>query len=253
MTRPQPAEIDLRAYAGWLFDLDGVLTATARIHSRCWKTMFDEFLERLSARAGRPFVPFDTGEDYQLYVDGKPRDAGVRDFLASRQITLPEGTDDDGPDVETVAGLGRWKNDMVVEAIAAGEVEVFDGSVRLLHRLRGQGIQTAVVSSSRNCLDVLRSVGIEDLFDAHVDGLVARELQLPGKPAPDTFQEGARRLGIPEESAVVVEDAVAGVEAGSAGSFALVIGVDRGGNRERLVAGGADVVVSDLDELIPAT
>ncbi|MFQ5426491.1 MAG: HAD family hydrolase [Gaiellales bacterium] len=239
------------AYAGWLFDLDGVLTATARIHARAWKTMFDGFLERRASDGGVPFVPFDIEADYRRHVDGKPRSAGVRDFLASRGVCLPEGSPDDPADAETVQGLGRRKNDMVVAAIAAGEVDAYPGSVAFLRVLRRRGAKIAVVSSSRNCLDVLRAVGIEDLFDTHVDGIVASELGLPGKPAPDTFQEGARRLCVPEASSVVLEDAVAGVQAGRAGKFGLVVGVDRGGNRERLEASGADIVVSDLDELIP--
>jgi beta-phosphoglucomutase family hydrolase len=232
-----------------LFDLDGVLTSTARIHARCWKTMFDGFL---SARATdtEPLRPFDIDTDYRWHVDGKPRHDGVRSFLASRQISLPEGAPTDPPTADTMYGLGDRKDQLVKAAIDRGEVEAYAGSVAFVRQLRGRGIRTAVVSSSNNCEQVLRAVGMLDLFDARVDGLVATELGLPGKPAPDTFLEAAQLVGASPPRAVVVEDAIAGVQAGRAGGFALVIGVDRGSGADSLRAQGADIVVADLAELL---
>jgi beta-phosphoglucomutase family hydrolase len=233
-----------------LFDLDGVLTATAKIHGKCWKTMFDEFLRRRAAERKEPFYPFDINADYKRYVDGKLRYEGVRSFLASRKIALPEGTPDDLPTADTVCGLGNRKDEMVKSAIDQGEVESYSGSVALVRRLREQGIRRAVVSSSNNCEQVLRAADMFDLFEVQVDGLVASELGLPGKPAPDTFLEAARMLGVSPARAVVVEDALAGVQAGRAGGFGLVVGVDREGSGEALRAEGADMVVTDLEELL---
>jgi beta-phosphoglucomutase family hydrolase len=233
-----------------LFDMDGVLTSTAKIHAAAWKATFDAFLAARGGGATGPLRPFDIDGDYKLYVDGKLRYEGVRSFLASRNITLPEGTPDDPPTADTVCGLGNRKDELVKAAIDRGEAESYPGSVALLHALRKQGIRTAVVSSSNNCEDVLRSTGIYDLFNAHVDGHVATRLHLPGKPAPDTFLKAAELLGVRPDRAVVVEDAIAGVQAGRAGGFALVIGVDRGGNAEALRANGATEVVTDLGELV---
>ena len=233
-----------------LFDLDGVLTSTAKIHSRCWKTMFDDFLRRRAAERKEPFQPFDIDADYKRYVDGKLRYEGVRSFLASRNIALDQGTPDDPPTAETVCGLGNRKDEMVKAAIEEGEVEPYHGSVALVHQLLKQGIRTAVVSSSNNCENVLRAAGMLDLFEVRVDGLVATELGLPGKPAPDTFLEAARRLGVSPARAVAVEDAIAGVRAGRAGKFGLVIGVDRDGSGDALRTAGADIVVEDLAELL---
>jgi beta-phosphoglucomutase family hydrolase len=233
-----------------LFDLDGVLTSTAKIHSRCWKTMFDGFLGRRAAAGKEPFRPFDIGTDYKLYVDGKPRYEGVRSFLASRNISLSEGAPEDLPTADTVCGLGNCKDELVKAAIDRGEVEPYPGSVALVRRLREQGIRTAVVSSSNNCEEVLRAAGMLDLFDTRVDGVVASTLHLRGKPAPDTFLEAARELGVSPARAVVVEDAIAGVQAGRAGGFGLVVGVDREGGGDALRAHGADVVVTDLEELL---
>jgi beta-phosphoglucomutase family hydrolase len=232
-----------------LFDMDGVLTSTAKIHAASWKTTFDEFL---AGRAGRqePFRPFDIETDYKLYVDGKLRYEGVRSFLASRSIRLEEGTPDDPPTADTVCGLGNRKDRLVKAAIDRGEAESYPGSVAILHRLRKQGIRTAVVSSSNNCEDVLRATGIYDLFDVHVDGHVATRLHLPGKPAPDTFLKAAELLGVSPDRAVVVEDAIVGVQAGRAGCFGLVIGIDRGGSADALRANGADVTLTDLGELV---
>jgi beta-phosphoglucomutase family hydrolase len=233
-----------------LFDLDGVLTSTAKIHSRCWKTMFDDFLGRRAAEGKEPFRPFDLETDYKLYVDGKPRYEGVRSFLAARNISLSEGTPKDPSTADTVCGLGNRKDELVKAAIDRGEVEAYPGSIALVRWLREQGIRTAVVSSSNNCEEVLRAAGILDLFEARVDGLVASELHLHGKPAPDTFLKAAEMLGVSPARAVVVEDALAGVQAGRAGGFGLVVGVDREGAGDALQARGADVVVTDLAELL---
>jgi beta-phosphoglucomutase family hydrolase len=233
-----------------LFDLDGVLTSTAKIHSSCWKTMFDDFLHHRAAERKEPFQAFDIETDYKPYVDGKLRYEGVRSFLASRNIALAEGTPEDPPTVETVCGLGNRKDELVKAAIDQGEVESYPGSVALVRRLRKQGIRTGVVSSSNNCENVLRAAGILDLFEVRVDGLVASELGLPGKPAPDTFLEAARSLGVSPARAVVVEDALAGVQAARAGGFGLVVGVDREGSGDTLRAEGADMVVTDLGELL---
>ena len=233
-----------------LFDLDGVLTSTAKIHSRCWKTMFDDFLRRRAAERKEPFRPFDLGTDYKLYVDGKPRYEGVRSFLASRHISLSEGAPTDRSTADTVCGLGNRKDELVKAAIERGEVEAYPGSVALVRRLREQSIRTAVVSSSNNCEEVLRAAGMLELFETRVDGLVASTLHLRGKPEPDTFLEAARVLGVSPARAVVVEDALAGVEAGRAGGFGLVVGVDREGGGDALRTHGADVVVTDLEELL---
>ena len=233
-----------------LFDLDGVLTATAKIHSICWKTMFDEFLSRRATQKNESFQPFDIESDYKLYVDGKARYDGVRSFLASRRISLPEGTAQDLTTANTVRGLGNRKDELVKAAIERGEVESFPGSIALVQRLRQQGIRTAVVSSSKNCEQVLKAAGIHDLFEARVDGLVATELDLPGKPAPDMFLKAAQMLDVKPRRAVVVEDAIAGVQAGRAGGFALVVGVDREGDGNTLRTHGADLVVTDLAELL---
>jgi alpha,alpha-trehalase len=233
-----------------LFDLDGVLTATAKVHAAAWKRMFDEFLRRRAEEIREPFVPFDLGADYERYVDGKPRYDGVQSFLASRGIDLPYGEPDGEPGFDTVCGLGNRKNILVNEILAAGDVEAYEGSVALVRQLRERGIKTAVVSSSRNCPAVLSAAGIEDLFDARVDGIVAADLGLPGKPAPDTFLKAAEMLGVEPARAVVVEDAISGVEAGRAGEFGLVIGVDRKNVGEALREHGADIVVKDLGELL---
>ncbi|GAA1595651.1 beta-phosphoglucomutase family hydrolase [Actinomadura kijaniata] len=235
-----------------LFDLDGVLTDTASVHAAAWKRMFDEYLRARAERTGEPFREFDPNKDYGRYVDGKRREDGTRSFLRSRGIELPEGTPDDPPDRETVRGLGNRKNELVLQLIREQGVKVFDGSVEYLRRARRNGLKTAVVSSSANTVEVLRTVGITDLFDARVDGVVAAERDLPGKPAPDTFLEGARELGVPADRAAVFEDALAGVEAGRAGRFGYVIGVNRVDDEHAaaLAEHGADVVVGDLSELL---
>ncbi|WP_127545239.1 HAD family phosphatase [Actinoplanes sp. OR16] len=233
-----------------LFDLDGVLTQTALVHNAAWKQTFDSFLELWSERHGQPFVPFDSGTDYHRYVDGRQRADGVRTFLASRGITLPEGTPDDTPDQETVNGVGNRKNVLVLQKIAEGAVQVYPGSVEYLKAAKEAGLRRAVVSASANCKDVLEAAGIADLLEVRVDGVVAREQGLPGKPAPDTFLYAAKLLGVEPATCAVYEDALAGVEAGRAGDFGIVIGVDRVGQAEALREHGADVVVTDLSELL---
>jgi beta-phosphoglucomutase family hydrolase len=233
-----------------LFDLDGVLTDTASVHAAAWKQMFDEYLRARAARTGEPFEPFDVKKDYGPYVDGKPRLDGTRGFLSSRGITLPDGEATDGPDAETVNGLARKKNDLVNEKIRTVGVDVYPGSVRYLHAVREAGLTTAVVSSSANAELVLQVAGLTDLIDHRVDGVVAKQRKLPGKPAPDTFLAAAADLNVPKEHAVVFEDALAGVESGRAGGFGFVVGVDRLGQADALREHGADVVVSDLADLL---
>jgi beta-phosphoglucomutase family hydrolase len=233
-----------------LFDLDGVLTATAKVHAACWRKMFDEYLRMRANKTGETFRPFDIEKDYLAYVDGKLRYDGVRDFLKSRAIELPEGSPDDPPSAETVCGLGNRKNDMVNDVIQTEGVEPYHGSLALVRQLRGKGMKTAVVSSSHNCLAVLQAAKMADLFDARVDGEVADRLQLRGKPAPDTFLAASKQLGAPPQRAVVVEDALAGVQAGRAGRFGLVVGVARKGDVDALKDNGADVVVADLSEFV---
>ena len=235
-----------------LFDLDGVLTDTASVHAAAWKQMFDEYLRARAERTGEPFVPFDVKTDYGPYVDGKPRLDGTRGFLASRGITLPDGDPSDGPAAETVNGLARKKNDLVNEKIHTVGVDVYPGSVRYLHAVRDAGLATAVVSSSANAELVLQVAGLTDLIDHRVDGVVAKQRKLPGKPAPDTFLAAAADLDVPKEQAVVFEDALAGVAAGRAGAFGFVVGVDRLGQAQALHDHGADVVVADLADLLDA-
>ena len=235
---------------GCLFDLDGVLTQTAKVHDAAWKQMFDDFLRDWSRRTGQPFVPFDPVADYDKYVDGKPRLDGTRSFLASRGIELPDGSEDDPPDAATIHGLSSRKNQIVLERIRADGVEAYEGSVRYVRAVRDAGLRRAVVSSSANAHDVLVAAGIEDLFEARIDGVVAEREHLRGKPAPDTFLAGARALGLEPRAAAVFEDALAGVAAGRAGGFGCVVGVDRVGQADELREHGADVVVTDLAELL---
>ncbi|MGH3002874.1 MAG: beta-phosphoglucomutase family hydrolase [Gaiellaceae bacterium] len=233
-----------------LFDLDGVLTQTAKVHAAAWKEMFDAYLRERAAGEGTPFVPFDEVADYDEYVDGKPRYDGVRSFLASRGIELPEGDDDEPSSADTVHGLGNRKNELVQNLIHTRGVEAYDGSVRYLHAAQEAGLRRAVVSSSSNCREVLAAARIEDLLEERIDGVVAAREHLRGKPAPDTFLAGARALGVAPGQAAVFEDALAGVAAGRAGDFGCVVGVDRVGQADALREHGADLVVSDLAELL---
>jgi beta-phosphoglucomutase family hydrolase len=224
-----------------------VLTKTAKVHAAAWKQMFDEYLKR---RDGDDFKPFDAESDYDEYVDGKPRFDGVRSFLQSRGIELPEGSPDDPPAADTIHGLGNRKNEIVLKMIHDDGVEAYDGSVQYVRAVRDAGLRRAVVSSSANARDVLKAARIDDLFEEVIDGHAADREQLKGKPAPDTFLAGARALGVGPDEAAVYEDALAGVEAGSAGGFKLVVGVDRVGQADALREHGADVVVKDLAELL---
>jgi alpha,alpha-trehalase len=232
-----------------VFDMDGVVTQTATVHAAAWKALFDAYLRQRSARSGEPFRPFDIEADYLPYVDGKPRYDGVRDFLASRGITLPWGGPSDPPDAETVCGLGNRKNDFFMAEVEAHGVQAFPTTVALIHDLKDRGIHTAVISASKNTSTILDAAGVRGLFEAQVDGEVADELGLPGKPDPAVFLEAARRVGVPPQRAVVVEDAEAGVEAGHRGGFGLVVGVDRSDHAQALKQHGADVVVGDLAEV----
>lgn len=236
-----------------LFDLDGVLTQTAKVHAEAWKAMFDEFLGQWAQEHGEEFRPFDKGHDYDEYVDGKPRYDGVRSFLESRRIELPQGTRDDPPEARTIDGLGNRKNELVLKLIHDRGVEAYEGSVRYVKAAIEAGLRRAVVSSSTNCRDVLKAAGIAELFEEIVDGVVADRENLKGKPAPDTFLAGARALGVEPGGACVYEDALAGVEAGRAGDFGFVVGVDRVGQAEALRKHGADIVVKDLAELLEAS
>lgn len=241
---------ELDGYDAVLFDLDGVITSTAEQHFAAWKEMFDDFLQRRAERLGEAFQPFERA-DYHRFVDGLPRYDGVRRFLESRGVGLEEGAPGDPPGAETVRSLGDRKNELVNAMIRDEGVTVYEGTVALLRQLWAEGVKTAVVSSSRNTTTVLEAAGLGDRFDARVDGEVAAELALAGKPSPATFLAAAERLGVLPEKAVVIEDALAGVEAGRRGGFGLVVGVDRVGQAEALRDAGADLVVADLAELVP--
>ena len=236
-------------YDAVLLDLDGVITDTAKLHADCWKEMFDEYLQKRATRSGEAVRPFDLATDYRLYVDGKSRFDGVRAFLASRGMQLPEGTPDDPPEAETVGGLGNRKNELLNRVIEDRGVEPYEGSVRFIHHLRRHGFKIAVVTSSQNCDAVLAAAGLDAFFEVRVDGNVIHAQQLAGKPAPDAFLMAAKLLGVQPNRAVVIEDAISGVEAGSNGNFGLVIGVARKGNPEELQDHGAHLVVNDLGEL----
>jgi len=241
--RPDP-----RRFHAVLFDLDGVLTATAKVHAAAWKQMFDAFLEERSRQHKEPFQAFDIVADYKRYVDGKSRYDGVASFLASRGIQLPYGDPESSTDALSVCGLGHQKDEIVRTILDRDGVDVYPDAVDLIQALRKQGVRTGVVSSSRNCQTVLQAARIEALFDVRVDGVVADEAGLPGKPRPDMFLFAAQQLGVPPQHAVVVEDAIAGVQAGKAGGFGLVVGIARGGEETSLREAGADVVVTNLRE-----
>jgi beta-phosphoglucomutase family hydrolase len=233
-----------------LFDLDGVLTDTASVHTKAWKVMFDAFLKERAEKSGEEFVPFDAGKDYREYVDGKKREDGVRSFLASRDIELPEGDPDDSADADTIYGLGNRKNDAFQKTLHDDGVKVFDGSRRYLEAVAAAGVAAAVVSSSANTGEVLKITGLDRFIQQRVDGVTLREEHIAGKPAPDSFLRAAELLDVEPAEAAVFEDALSGVEAGRAGNFGFVVGVDRVGHAEDLKSHGADVVVADLAELL---
>ncbi len=250
MQQPKSKCVNRDQYDAVLFDLDGVITNTANIHAKCWKEMFDEYLRKRASEGREAFRPFDLAADYQLYVDGKPRYDGVRDFLRSRGVQLPEGNLDDPGSVETVHGLGNRKDHMVNRVIAEVGVEAYTGTVRFIQQLRRDGFKIAVVTSSQHCDAVLRAARLDEFFEVRVDGNVIERKRLAGKPAPDTFLAAARLLAVEPKRTVVIEDALSGVEAGSNGKFGLVIGVARRGNAEELKRHGAQLVVEDLGELV---
>ncbi len=250
MQQPKSKCVNRDQYDAVLFDLDGVITNTANIHAKCWKEMFDEYLRKRASEGREAFRPFDLAADYQLYVDGKPRYDGVRDFLRSRGVQLPEGNLDDPGSVETVHGLGNRKDHMVNRVIAEVGVEAYTGTVRFIQQLRRDGFKIAVVTSSQHCDAVLRAARLDEFFEVRVDGNVIERKRLAGKPAPDTFLAAARLLAVEPKRTVVIEDALSGVEAGSNGTFGLVIGVARRGNAEELKRHGAHLVVEDLGELV---
>jgi beta-phosphoglucomutase family hydrolase len=233
-----------------LFDLDGVLTDTASVHTKAWKAMFDAYLSERAKRTGEKFVPFDPAADYRQYVDGKKREDGVRSFLSSRGIDLPDGSPDDPDDAETIYGLGNRKNDMFQKVLHDDGVEVFDGSRRYLEAVSAAGLDIAVVSSSANTRDILEITGLDRFVQQIVDGITLREEHIAGKPAPDSYLRGAQLLNVDPDAAAVFEDALSGVQAGRAGNFGFVVGVDRVGQADDLRRNGADVVVTDLAELL---
>ena len=244
------ASVTRDRYDAVLLDLDGVITDTASVHAACWKRVFDEYLKKRAQREGGTFRPFDPTEDYRQYVDGKPRFDGVRDFLASRNIHLPDGSRDDPPHAETICGIGNRKNELVNSVIRGEGVKAYEGTIDFIRQLRAQGFKIAVVTSSHNCEAVLKSAGVERFFEALVDGNFIDSQHLVGKPAPDTFLMAANLLGVAPDRAVVVEDAISGVQAGVNGHFGLVVGVARHGNAKELEQNGANLVVQDLDELV---
>ena len=250
MRQPKSKCVNRDQYDAILFDLDGVITNTANLHANCWKQVFDEYLQKRASERQEAFRPFDLAADYQLYVDGKPRFDGVRDFLRSRGIQLPEGNLEDPGSIETVHGLGNRKDHMVNRVITEVGVEAYTGTVQFIHQVRRDGFKIAVVTSSQHCDAVLRATKLEEFFEVRVDGNVIEKQRLAGKPAPDTFLAAARLLGVEPKRTVVIEDALSGVEAGSNGKFGLVIGVARKGNAEELKRHGAHLTVEDLGELV---
>ena len=252
---PPMNRIDRYGFANFdavLFDLDGVITKTAALHAAAWKRLFDEYLKKLAARTGSPYEPFDPLRDYQSHVDGKSRYDGVKDFLKSRHMTLPPGQPNDGPDQETIYGLGNKKDEYFEECLRETGVVVYPGTVQYLRAARAAGLKAAVVSSSHHCREIIQSAGLAPMFETRIDGHEIERLHLHGKPAPDTFLEAARRLGALPAKAIVIEDALAGVQAGRAGDFGLVIGVNRENQAEALRQHGADIVVADLAEMLPS-
>jgi trehalose 6-phosphate phosphatase len=242
--------ISSELFRAGIFDLDGVVTQTAKVHAAAWKALFDEYLHQRSANCGEEFRPFDIDSDYRLYVDGKPRYEGAKCFLESRGITLPLGKSKDPVDSRTICGLGNKKDFYFKKLLRDGSVQVYESSIHLIRNLRLRNMRTAIVSSSKNCQEILEAAGITELFDAKIDGTDSERLNLTGKPAPDAFLEAARQIGVEPEYAIVFEDALAGVEAGRRGGFGFVIGVDRTGKPDALFNSGAHAVVSDLSQVV---
>lgn len=243
-------KLDITAFDAFIFDLDGVVTATAAVHADAWKKMFDDFLRRRAERTGAPFQPFDIATDYIQYVDGIPRIDGIKNFLASRGIELPEGSPDDEPGKETIHGLSTLKNQYFLEYLDKKGPKVYTSTVNLIRILKQHGLKTAIISSSKNCAEIIETVNLEPLFDVRVDGVISEELGIQGKPAPDIFLEAAKQLNVTPKRAVVVEDAISGVQAGRAGNFGLIIGIARAGEKADLLANGADIAVDDLAEVL---
>jgi beta-phosphoglucomutase family hydrolase len=243
--------LNLAEYEAVLSDLDGVITKTARLHAAAWKRLFDAYFAHVAVQTGTTFTPFDLEEDYRLHLDGKPRHDGVRDFLKSRGLSLPLGDPSDNADRETLYGMGNRKDSYFEAALRETGVDIYPGTVEFLRMAKHAGLKLAVVSSSHHCAEILEAVGLTPLFDVRIDGRDIDRLRLPGKPAPHAFWEAARRLAIEPHRAIVIEDALAGVQAGHAGGFGLVIGVDRRHQADALREQGADVVVEDLSELLP--
>ena len=246
---PSENKIDLAGLRAFLFDLDGVVTRTAKVHAASWKRIFDDYLSQRAKKTGQPFKPFDIIVDYRRYVDGKPRQDGAESFLRARGIDLPLGGPDDGPDEETVNGLANRKDHYFNEALDRRGVDVFDGTVRFIRDARARGIHTAIVSSSRNCKAIVAKAGLTALFEARVDGIDALNMHLKGKPNPDTYLEAAKRLKTAADQSAIFEDAVAGVEAGQAGHFRLVVGIGHGAHGADLRSHGAGLVVADLGKV----
>jgi beta-phosphoglucomutase family hydrolase len=241
----------LAEYGAVLSDLDGVITKTARLHAAAWKRLFDAYFAHVAVQTGTTFTPFDLEDDYRLHLDGKPRHDGVRDFLKSRGLSLPLGDPSDNADRETLYGMGNRKDTYFEAALRETGVDIYPGTVEFLRMAKHAGLKLAVVSSSHHCAEILEAVGLTPLFDVRIDGRDIDRLRLPGKPAPHAFWEAARRLAVDPHRAIVIEDALAGVQAGHAGGFGLVIGVDRRHQADALREQGADVVVEDLSELLP--
>lgn len=236
-------------FDGVIFDLDGVITKTALVHAASWKKAFDKYLAMREARDGEPFKEFTYEQDYLIYVDGKPRYEGVRSFLEARGIEIPFGDPADGPDTETVCGIGNSKNEQFRAVLEEDGAEIFESTVALIHELKSEGIHVGVASSSKNCKTILEATNLDHLFETRVDGEVSASIGLKGKPHGDIFVTAAENMGVAPERAVVVEDAVSGVQAGCHGGFALVLGIARENNKEELLAGGAHIVVDDLAEI----
>lgn len=233
-----------------IFDMDGVVTQTASVHAIAWKIMFDQFLKNRADKEGTPFVPFDEEDDYNLYVDGKPRLEGIDSFLLSRGIKIPNGSPEDSPEVESLWGLGTKKNEIFLQYLEEKGINPYPTTVALIHALKNNCVKVAIISSSKNSKHVLQGAGVLELFDVRIDGVYSEKHNIPGKPAPDIFVEAAEQLGVETDRCIVVEDAISGVQAAKADNFALVIGVDRVGQREALLKHGADVVVEDLGEVV---